>query len=100
MRAEWMASGACTSGSTAPPRGVTRRASGGAVTTSTSARRDEKTMCPVCIATAVLIAGGVASTGGLAAVAMKKFGVKTAADSHSTSTPSKGALEGDKSDET
>src|SRR6266404_6051781 len=35
MRVDWTASGACTSGSTAPPRGVTRRASGGAATTST-----------------------------------------------------------------
>ena len=34
--ADWTASGACTSGSTAPPRGVTRRASGGAATTNTS----------------------------------------------------------------
>src|SRR5881296_3627615 len=36
MRAAWTASGACTSGSTAPPRGATRRASGGAATTSTT----------------------------------------------------------------
>src|ERR687895_16524 len=36
MRADWTASGACTSGSTAPPEGVTRRASGGAATTSTT----------------------------------------------------------------
>src|SRR2546427_3774736 len=36
MRADWTASGACTSGSTAPPRGATRRASGGAATTSTT----------------------------------------------------------------
>src|SRR3984893_1217383 len=35
MRADWTASGACTSGSTAPPRGATRRALGGAATTST-----------------------------------------------------------------
>src|SRR6266852_3781403 len=35
MRADWTASGACTSGSTAPPRGATRRASGGSATTST-----------------------------------------------------------------
>src|SRR5881296_2724161 len=35
MRAAWTASGACTSGSTALPRGATRRASGGAATTST-----------------------------------------------------------------
>src|SRR5882724_7473454 len=35
MRADWMASGACTSGSTAHPRGATRRASGGAATMST-----------------------------------------------------------------
>ena len=33
--ADWTASGACTSGSTAPPRVATRRACGGAVTTST-----------------------------------------------------------------
>src|ERR1700726_4317919 len=36
MRADWTASGACISGSTAPPRGATRRASGGATTTSTT----------------------------------------------------------------
>src|SRR4029077_1025813 len=36
MRADWTASGACTSGSTALPRGATRRASGGAATTSTT----------------------------------------------------------------
>ena len=31
-------------------------------------------MCPVCISTAALIAGSVTSTGGLAAIAIKKFG--------------------------
>jgi hypothetical protein len=31
-------------------------------------------MCPMCVTTAVLIAGGLASTGGLAAVAIKKLG--------------------------
>src|SRR5437667_5094883 len=36
MRADWTASGVCTSGSTAHPRGATRRASGGAATTSTT----------------------------------------------------------------
>src|SRR6478736_5239310 len=36
MRAGWTASGACTSGSTAHQRGATRRASGGAATTSTT----------------------------------------------------------------
>src|SRR5258708_22030317 len=36
MRAGWTASGACTSGSTAHPRAATRRASGGAATTSTT----------------------------------------------------------------
>jgi hypothetical protein len=46
-------------------------------------------MCPVCITTAVLIAGSVASTGGLAAVAMMKFGAKNAADNHSAPTQSK-----------
>src|SRR5437879_99030 len=40
MRADWTASGACTSGSTAPPRGATRRASGGAAMTSTT--KDER----------------------------------------------------------
>ncbi|HTC74125.1 MAG TPA: hypothetical protein VK684_01025 [Edaphobacter sp.] len=37
-------------------------------------------MCPVCIATAALIAGSVTSTGGLAAIAIKKFGAKNAVD--------------------
>src|SRR5215203_6545317 len=36
MRGGWISSGACTSGSTALPRGATRRASGGAATTSTT----------------------------------------------------------------
>ena len=36
MREAWTASGECTSGSTAPPRGATRRASGGAAMTSTT----------------------------------------------------------------
>src|SRR5437870_6965456 len=39
MRADWTASGACTSGSTAPPRGATRPACGGVATTSMT--RDE-----------------------------------------------------------
>src|SRR5215510_8105571 len=38
-RAESTASGACTSGSTAPPGDATRRASGGAATTITRAER-------------------------------------------------------------
>jgi hypothetical protein len=46
-------------------------------------------MCPACLTTAVLIAGSVASAAGLAAVAMKKSGVKSAADTHSTPTQSK-----------
>ena len=37
-------------------------------------------MCPVCLATAMLIAVSVTSTGGLAAVAMKKFGEKNAVE--------------------
>src|SRR5438445_11927079 len=36
MRADWTVSGACTSGSTAPPSGRTSRASGGSATTSTT----------------------------------------------------------------
>jgi hypothetical protein len=39
-------------------------------------------MCPVCLTTAMLIAGSVISTGGLAAIAMKKLGVKHAANNH------------------
>src|SRR6202043_3436848 len=35
-RADWTASGACTSGSTVPPGGATRRACGGAATTNTT----------------------------------------------------------------
>ena len=35
-------------------------------------------MCPLCLSTAALIAGSVTSTGGLAAIALKKFGVKNA----------------------
>jgi hypothetical protein len=37
-------------------------------------------MCPVCITTAVLIAGSATSTGGLAAIAIRKFGGKNAVD--------------------
>ena len=36
-------------------------------------------MCPVCLTTAFLIAGSAISTGGLAAIAIKKF-VKNATD--------------------
>jgi hypothetical protein len=46
-------------------------------------------MCPVCLATAMWIAVSVTSTGGLAAVAMKKFGVKNARENPSTPIPSK-----------
>jgi hypothetical protein len=46
-------------------------------------------MCPVCIATAVLIAGSVTSTGGgLAAIVTKKLGAKSAVNNHPASTPS------------
>jgi hypothetical protein len=46
-------------------------------------------MCPVCVTTAALIAGSITSTGGLAAIAIRKFGVKNAVDNHSAPTPSK-----------
>ncbi len=42
--------------------------------------REDKSMCPVCLTTAALIAGSVTSTGGLAAAVMKKFGGKSAVD--------------------
>jgi len=38
-------------------------------------------MCPVCMTTAVLIAGGIASTGGLAALAVKKLRPRGSASS-------------------
>lgn len=43
-------------------------------------------MCPVCITTAVLIAGSATSTGGLAAIAIRKFGVTNTADDNSART--------------
>jgi hypothetical protein len=46
-------------------------------------------MCPVCIATAMLIAGSVTSTGGLAAIALWKFGVKNAGEYQPSSTAAK-----------
>ena len=46
-------------------------------------------MCPFCISTAVLIAGSVISTGGRAAIAIKKFGVKNAVDNEPALTLSK-----------
>jgi hypothetical protein len=46
-------------------------------------------MCPVCISTAALIAGSVTSSGGFAAVVIKKLGGKSAGDQHPDSTPTK-----------
>jgi hypothetical protein len=46
-------------------------------------------MCPVCISTAALIAAGLTSTGGLAAIAILKFGVKNVESSRPTETSSK-----------
>jgi len=37
-------------------------------------------MCPFCLTTAALIAVSVGSTGGLAAIAIKKFGMKIATE--------------------
>ena len=45
-------------------------------------------MCPVCLTTAVLIAGSVTSTGGLSAIAIRKFGVKSAVDNHASTADS------------
>jgi len=44
-------------------------------------------MCPVCLTTVVLIAGSVISTGGLAAIAIKKFGERNAVDNNPAPTP-------------
>ncbi len=51
-------------------------------------------MCPLCITqyaltSAALIAGSVTSMGGLAAMAIKKFGVKNAVDQNPSPTPAK-----------
>jgi hypothetical protein len=46
-------------------------------------------MCPVCIAAAALIAGKVTSTGGAAAIVIKKFGGKNTVDTNSAPNPSK-----------
>jgi hypothetical protein len=46
-------------------------------------------MCPVCLATAALIAGNVASGGGLAAIAITKLGVKNALNIKPSQVPSK-----------
>jgi hypothetical protein len=50
-------------------------------------------MCPICITqyvtSAVLIAFSVTSTGGLAAIALRKFGVKHAVDNNPVPTGSK-----------
>jgi hypothetical protein len=37
-------------------------------------------VCPFCLTTAALIAVSVTSTGGLAAIAIKKFGMKNATE--------------------
>jgi hypothetical protein len=46
-------------------------------------------MCPVCLATAALIAGSATSTGGLAAIAIRKFGLNSAVEPQTVSTPAK-----------
>lgn len=45
-------------------------------------------MCPVCIATAALIAGKVTSSSGAAAIVVRKFGGKKALDNNPAPTPS------------
>jgi hypothetical protein len=40
-------------------------------------------MCPACLAAAALIAAGVASTGGLAVITIKRFSVKNAVENNS-----------------
>ena len=46
-------------------------------------------MCPICISTAALIAASLTSTGGLAAIAILKFGVRNAETGNPTQTSSK-----------
>ena len=40
-------------------------------------------MCPACLTTAVLIAGSVTFAGGIATIAIRKFGMKSAIDDNS-----------------
>ena len=44
-------------------------------------------MCPACLTTAALIALSLTSTGGFAAIAIKKFSVKSVVDDHPAPTP-------------
>jgi hypothetical protein len=44
-------------------------------------------MCPFCLSTAMLIAGSVTITGGLATLAIKKFGAKHVPDTELSATP-------------
>jgi hypothetical protein len=44
-------------------------------------------MCPVCLTTAMLIAGSVTASGGIAAIAIRKFTVKSANDHSYTQSP-------------
>jgi hypothetical protein len=46
-------------------------------------------MCPMCLTTAALIAVSLTSTGGLAAIAIRKFGAKNAEDDDPAPTPPK-----------
>ena len=44
-------------------------------------------MCPVCLTTAMLIAGSVTASGGLAAFAHRKFAVKNSDSQPQTQSP-------------
>jgi hypothetical protein len=46
-------------------------------------------MCPFCITTAMMIAGGVISTSGVAAFAIRRLGVKNAADNNAAPSSAK-----------
>jgi hypothetical protein len=47
-------------------------------------------MCPVCLTTAMLIAGSVTASGGIAAIAIRKFAAKNADDLPPTQSPTQG----------
>jgi hypothetical protein len=46
-------------------------------------------MCPVCVSTMAMIAASLGSTGGLAAIAIRKFGVQQGAGKTSEQSTSK-----------
>jgi hypothetical protein len=56
-------------------------------------------MCPACLASAVLLAGGLMSTGGLAALLIKAYRSNPAEKATDSNNPTKGRIENGDSDD-